>query len=114
MEMKHTLNLPITDFPMKASLTNKEPEQLEIWEKNNLYGKIRQVAKGRPQFVFHDGPPYANGHIHMGHALNKLLKDFIVKVMSMKGLDSGFIPGWDCHGLPIEHQVGKKLKEKKT
>ncbi len=111
MEMKDTLNLPVTDFPMKASLTQREPEQLARWE--NLYKKIRQASKGKPQFVFHDGPPYANGHIHMGHALNKLLKDFIVKIMSMKGFDSGFIPGWDCHGLPIEHQVGKKLKEKK-
>lgn len=113
MEMKDTLNLPITDFPMKASLTKREPEMLARWDKEDLYQKIRQSAKGKPKFVFHDGPPYANGHIHMGHALNKLLKDFIVKIMSMKGFDSGFIPGWDCHGLPIEHQVGKKLKEKK-
>ena len=111
--MKDTLNLPITDFPMKASLIKREPEQLARWENDKLYEKIRQVAKGKPKFVFHDGPPYANGHIHMGHALNKLLKDFIVKIMSMKGFDAGFIPGWDCHGLPIEHQVGKKLKEKK-
>lgn len=113
MELKDTLNLPITDFPMKASLTQREPEILALWEKEGLYKKIRQSAKGKPQFVFHDGPPYANGHIHMGHALNKLLKDFIVKIMTMKGFDSGFIPGWDCHGLPIEHQVGKKLKENK-
>ncbi len=98
---------------MKASLTKREPEMLAQWDKERLYQKIRQSAKGKPKFVFHDGPPYANGHIHMGHALNKLLKDFIVKIMSMKGFDSGFIPGWDCHGLPIEHQVGKKLKEKK-
>jgi isoleucyl-tRNA synthetase len=113
MEMKDTLNLPSTDFPMKGNLTQREPEMLARWEKEKLYEKIRQSAKGRPQFVFHDGPPYANGHIHIGHALNKLLKDFIVKIMNMKGLDAGFIPGWDCHGLPIEHQVGKKLKEKK-
>jgi len=113
MEMKDTLNLPSTDFPMKANLTQREPELLARWEKEKLYEKIRQSAKGKPQFVFHDGPPYANGHIHIGHALNKLLKDFIVKIMNMKGFDSGFIPGWDCHGLPIEHQVGKKLKEKK-
>jgi isoleucyl-tRNA synthetase len=113
MEMKDTLNLPVTDFPMKANLTKREPELLARWEKEKLYEKIRQSAKGKPQFVFHDGPPYANGHIHIGHALNKILKDFIVKIMSMKGFDSGFIPGWDCHGLPIEHQVGKKLKEKK-
>ncbi len=113
MEMKDTLNLPNTDFPMKANLTQREPELLARWEKEKLYEKIRQSAKGKPQFVFHDGPPYANGHIHIGHALNKLLKDFIVKIMNMKGFDAGFIPGWDCHGLPIEHQVGKKLKEKK-
>ena len=113
MEMKDTLNLPSTDFPMKANLTQREPELLARWEKEKLYEKIRQSAKGKPQFVFHDGPPYANGHIHIGHALNKLLKDFIVKIMNMKGFDAGFIPGWDCHGLPIEHQVGKKLKEKK-
>ena len=113
MEMKDTLNLPSTDFPMKANLTQREPELLARWEKEKLYEKIRQSAKGKPQFVFHDGPPYANGHIHIGHALNKLLKDFIVKIMNMKGFDSGFIPGWDCHGLPIEHKVGKKLKEKK-
>ena len=113
MEMKDTLNLPNTDFPMKANLTQREPELLAYWEKEKLYEKIRQSAKGKPQFVFHDGPPYANGHIHIGHALNKLLKDFIVKIMNMKGFDSGFIPGWDCHGLPIEHKVGKKLKEKK-
>jgi len=113
MEMKDTLNLPNTDFPMKANLTQREPELLARWEKEKLYEKIRQSARGKPQFVFHDGPPYANGHIHIGHALNKLLKDFIVKIMNMKGFDAGFIPGWDCHGLPIEHQVGKKLKEKK-
>lgn len=98
---------------MKANLTKREPELLARWEEEKLYEKIRQASKGKPQFVFHDGPPYANGHIHIGHALNKILKDFIVKIMSMKGFDSGFIPGWDCHGLPIEHQVGKKLKEKK-
>jgi isoleucyl-tRNA synthetase len=113
MEIKDTLNLPITDFPMKASLIKREPEILARWDKEELYKSIRQSSKGKPKFVFHDGPPYANGHIHMGHALNKLLKDFIVKIMCMKGFDSGFIPGWDCHGLPIEHQVGKKLKEKK-
>ena len=113
MEMKDTLNLPNTDFPMKANLTQREPELLARWAKEKIYEKIRQSARGKPQFVFHDGPPYANGHIHIGHALNKLLKDFIVKIMNMKGFDAGFIPGWDCHGLPIEHQVGKKLKEKK-
>ena len=113
MEIKDTLNLPQTEFPMKASLTKAEPKMIEWWEKENIYEAIRDSSKSKEKFVFHDGPPYANGHIHMGHALNKILKDFIVKIMSMKGFDAGFIPGWDCHGLPIEHQVSKKLKEKK-
>ncbi len=113
MEYKDTLNLPQTDFPMKANLKEREPEQLRIWEESDLYGKIRNQFSGKPKFVFHDGPPYANGHIHMGHALNKILKDFIVRIMTMKGYDSSFIPGWDCHGLPIEHQVGKELGKKK-
>ena len=113
MDYKETLNLPQTDFPMKANLTRREPEILARWESEDLYGEIRKQSRGKPKFVFHDGPPYANGHIHMGHALNKILKDFIVKIMTMKGYDATFIPGWDCHGLPIEHQVTKKLKEKK-
>lgn len=113
MDYKETLNLPQTDFPMKANLVQKEPELLKKWEEQDLYGKIRETFAGKPKYVFHDGPPYANGHIHMGHALNKTLKDFIVKIMTMKGLDATFIPGWDCHGLPIEHQVAKELREKK-
>ena len=113
MDYKETLNLPATDFPMKANLVNREPEVLQQWHAEDLYGQIRQASAGKPKYVFHDGPPYANGHIHMGHALNKLLKDFVVKIQSMKGFDAGFIPGWDCHGLPIEHQVGKELKQKK-
>ncbi|MDA0691650.1 MAG: isoleucine--tRNA ligase [Nitrospinae bacterium] len=113
MDYKETLNLPKTDFPMKANLTQREPEILAQWEKEDLYGEIRKQFKGKPKFVFHDGPPYANGHIHMGHALNKILKDFIVKYMTMQGFDATFIPGWDCHGLPIEHQVTKAQKEKK-
>jgi isoleucyl-tRNA synthetase len=113
MDYKETLNLPVTDFPMKANLTKREPEILTRWASEDLYGEIRKQSKGKPKYVFHDGPPYANGHIHMGHALNKILKDFIVKIMTMKGYDATFIPGWDCHGLPIEHQVTKKLKEKK-
>lgn len=114
MEFKETLNLPQTDFPMKANLVRKEPEMLEAWQAEDLYGKIRKQSLGRPKYVFHDGPPYANGNIHMGHALNKILKDFIVKIMTMKGYDAAFIPGWDCHGLPIEHQVGKNLKKNKN
>ncbi len=113
MDYKETLNLPVTDFPMKANLTKREPEILNRWQEEGLYRKIREQAKGREKYVFHDGPPYANGHIHMGHALNKLLKDFIVRIKSMEGYDAGFIPGWDCHGLPIEHQVTKECKAKK-
>ncbi len=113
MDYKDTLNLPQTDFPMKANLVQREPEVLAAWEAEDIYQRIREASKGRPKYVFHDGPPYANGHIHMGHALNKVLKDFIVRIMTMKGFDATFVPGWDCHGLPIEHQVGKELKSKK-
>ncbi len=110
MDYKATLNLPRTEFPMKASLPQREPEMLRRWEEMGLYGRIRQQSRGKPRFVLHDGPPYANGHIHLGHALNKILKDIIVKSRQMMGLDSPYIPGWDCHGLPIEHQVDKQLK----
>jgi len=110
MDYKKTLNLPRTEFPMKASLPRREPETLRRWEALDLYHRIRQQSRGRPRFVLHDGPPYANGHIHLGHALNKILKDIIVKSRQMMGLDSPYIPGWDCHGLPIEHQVDKELK----
>ncbi len=113
MDYKATLNLPKTDFPMKASLPQREPEMLKRWEAMDLYGRIRQQSRGRPRFVLHDGPPYANGHIHLGHALNKILKDIIVKSRQMMGFSSPYIPGWDCHGLPIEHQVDKELKAKK-
>ncbi|MBI4353236.1 MAG: isoleucine--tRNA ligase [Candidatus Omnitrophica bacterium] len=110
MDYKHTLNLPATDFPMKANLPSREPLFLEKWEKEGLYRKIREVSKGRRRFVLHDGPPYANGDIHMGHALNKILKDIVVKYKTMKGFDSHFVPGWDCHGLPVEHQLFKELR----
>ena len=113
MDYKETLNLPQTDFPMKANLAKREPEILARWEEEDIYAAIRDKSRGKPKFVFHDGPPYANGHIHMGHALNKILKDFIVRFMGMKGYDATFVPGWDCHGLPIEHQVGKEQKKKK-
>ena len=112
MNYKETLNLPRTDFPMKADLPRREPLFLKRWAEMNLYGQIRAQSKGRPKFVLHDGPPYANGHIHLGHALNKILKDIIVKSRQMTGFDSPYVPGWDCHGLPIEHQVGKELKAK--
>ncbi|MCW7752886.1 isoleucine--tRNA ligase [Desulfobotulus sp. H1] len=113
MDYKTTLNLPVTDFPMKAGLTQREPVQLAEWEKQNLYGKIRKGSAGRPKFILHDGPPYANGNIHIGTALNKILKDIIVRSRQMAGFDAPYVPGWDCHGLPIEHNVDKKLGKKK-
>ncbi len=109
-DYKSTLNLPVTDFPMKADLPKNEPGLLERWEKEGLYAKIRETSKGRKKFVLHDGPPYANGDIHMGHALNKILKDIIVKHKTMRGFDAPYVPGWDCHGLPVEHQLFKELK----
>ncbi|MBI5184912.1 MAG: isoleucine--tRNA ligase [Nitrospinae bacterium] len=114
MDYKETLNLPKTDFPMKANLAAKELQILEDWESKSLYFKIRERAKGRPKFILHDGPPYANGRIHMGTALNKVLKDIVVKAATMEGLDAAYVPGWDCHGLPIEHQVDKKLGKDKA
>jgi isoleucyl-tRNA synthetase len=107
-DYKSTINLPETAFPMKADLARREPAMVAAWEERGIYGKQRQVAHGRPRFVLHDGPPYANGAIHIGHALNKILKDVIVKSRFLDGFDSPYIPGWDCHGLPIELQVEKK------
>lgn len=108
-DYKSTLNLPHTDFPMKANLSQREPAILKKWEALNLYQKIRALGKNRPRFVLHDGPPYANGHIHMGTALNKVLKDIVVKSKTFSGFDAPFVPGWDCHGLPIELNVEKKV-----
>lgn len=113
LELKKTLNLPKTDFPMKAGLPQNEPKWLEKWEQSNLYGQIRASRQGKPVYVLHDGPPYANGAIHEGHALNKCLKDFVVKSKTMAGFDSPYVPGWDCHGLPIEIKVDEKLGRKK-
>jgi isoleucyl-tRNA synthetase len=107
-DYKHTLNLPQTDFPMKADLAQREPGIQKKWEDSGLYQKMRAAARGRPRFVLHDGPPYANGDIHIGHAVNKILKDVVVKSRAMDGFDAPYIPGWDCHGLPIELQVEKK------
>ncbi len=106
---KHTLNLPHTAFPMRGNLAQREPKMLTAWETNNLYQKIRQVSAGRPTFVLHDGPPYANGDIHIGHAVNKILKDIIIKSRTLDGFDARYVPGWDCHGLPIELRVEKKV-----
>lgn len=110
MEYKDTLNLPRTDFPMKADLPNREPRLIKGWDEKGLYAKIRSAYKGRPKFILHDGPPYANGSIHMGHALNKILKDIVIRYKTMRGYDSPYVPGWDCHGLPVEHQLFKELK----
>jgi isoleucyl-tRNA synthetase len=107
-DYKHTINLPQTDFPMKADLAQREPAMVRAWAERGTYRKLRELARGRPRFVLHDGPPYANGVIHIGHAVNKILKDIVVKSRSLDGCDSPYIPGWDCHGLPIELQVEKK------
>jgi isoleucyl-tRNA synthetase len=114
LDLKSTLNLPKTDFSMKANLPKNEPKMLERWEQMRLYERIRQAHKGQPIYVMHDGPPYANGPIHLGTALNKTLKDFVVKSRSMSGFDAPYVPGWDCHGLPIEIKVDDQLGRKKN
>ena len=110
---KDTLQLPKTSFSMKASLPIKEPQILEKWEKNKIFEKLRKKSKGKEKFILHDGPPYANGHIHMGTALNKILKDMITRFQQMSGKDSIYVPGWDCHGLPIEWKIEEQYKKKK-
>jgi isoleucyl-tRNA synthetase len=114
LEIKKTVHLPKTDFSMKANLGQLEPRLLAQWDETGLYNEIRAARLGRPTYILHDGPPYANGNIHLGHALNKLLKDFIVKVKTMEGYDSPYVPGWDCHGLPIEHKVESELGSKRA
>jgi isoleucyl-tRNA synthetase len=114
MDFKETLNLPKTAFPMKANLVKKEPEICEKWDRENLYQIIRKSSKGRKRYMLHDGPPYANGHIHMGTAFNKILKDIIIKSKQMAGFDTPYVPGWDCHGLPIEHKVDMELGPRKA
>ncbi|RAU44914.1 MULTISPECIES: isoleucine--tRNA ligase [unclassified Pseudomonas] len=117
-DYKATLNLPDTAFPMKAGLPQREPQTLQRWDSIGLYQKLREIGKDRPKFVLHDGPPYANGNIHIGHAVNKILKDMIVRSKTLAGFDAPYVPGWDCHGLPIEHKVevthGKNLPADKT
>ncbi|MCH7961167.1 MAG: class I tRNA ligase family protein, partial [Planctomycetes bacterium] len=108
---RDTLNLPKTRFAMKANLVQNEPASLKRWTAAGLYRRIRDKRAGAPRFVFHDGPPYANGSIHMGHLMNKCLKDFVVRSRTMMGMDCPFVPGWDCHGLPIEHKVMLELVE---
>ncbi|MDE7169239.1 MAG: class I tRNA ligase family protein, partial [Mucispirillum sp.] len=112
-DYKNTLNLPKTDFPMKANLAEQEPERLKKWENEKVYDKIQNARIGCEKFILHDGPPYANGNIHIGTALNKILKDFVIKIKTGMGYQSPYIPGWDCHGLPIELKVDQELGEKK-
>src|SRR5207244_5500874 len=107
-DYKHTLNLPQTDFPMRANLPEREPQMLAHWQTIGLTQQLREKGKGRPRFVLLDGPPYANGDIHIGHAVNKILKDIIVKSKGIAGFDALYVPGWDCHGMPIEVQIEKK------
>ena len=111
-DYRATLFLPATDFPMKAGLPDAEPRWLKRWEEMGLYAKLREASKGRPLFVLHDGPPYANGDIHIGTALNKVLKDFVVRSRGMLGFDAPYVPGWDCHGLPIEWKIEEAYRAK--
>ena len=111
-DYKNTLNLPKTDFPMRAGLPTREPVWLERWAKQDIYHTQRSNAEGREPFILHDGPPYANGNLHIGHALNKILKDFIVRSQQMMGKDARYVPGWDCHGLPIEWKIEEQYRKK--
>ena len=114
MSYKDTLNLPKTNFSMKANLPQREPEMLKRWKDMDMYARLREKGAGKPKYILHDGPPYANGSIHMGHVLNKLLKDMVVKSRSMMGYDAPYVPGWDCHGLPVEHQLFKEMGKDKS
>ncbi|MGI9387676.1 MAG: class I tRNA ligase family protein, partial [Methyloligellaceae bacterium] len=111
-DWRQTLFLPKTSFPMKAGLPKLEPELLARWEKLGLYQRLRKASKGRKQYILHDGPPYANGHLHIGHALNKVLKDIVSRSQQMMGRDSKYVPGWDCHGLPIEWKIEEQYRQK--
>ncbi|MDP6842520.1 MAG: isoleucine--tRNA ligase, partial [Rhodospirillales bacterium] len=113
VDLKSTVYLPRTDFPMKAGLAKREPELLERWARLDLYKRLREQSKGREKFILHDGPPYANGHLHIGHALNKILKDVVVRSQQMTGKDANYVPGWDCHGLPIEWKIEEKYRGNK-
>src|SRR5579872_4186542 len=114
VDLKKTLNLMRTDFPMKANLPQTEPKTLERWQKEDTYGQVRRAREGRPVYLLHDGPPYANGHIHLGTAYNKIIKDFVIKSKCMAGFDTPYVPGWDCHGLPIELKVDSELGSRKA
>ena len=111
MDYKNTLNLPRTEFPMKADLVTREPERLQQWADSKLYERIQAQRAGGRKFVLHDGPPFANGDVHIGTALNKILKDTVVKYKSIRGFDAPYIPGWDCHGLPIEFKVSQEMRK---
>src|SRR5215813_14132279 len=113
MDYKPTLNLPKTAFPMKANLPQTEPQMLAWWARIGIYKRLREASADRPRWILHDGPPYANGNIHLGHVMNKTLKDFVARSRQMLGFDAPYVPGWDCHGLPIEQKVDKKLGSKK-
>jgi isoleucyl-tRNA synthetase len=108
VDYRSTLNLPDTPFPMRGDLAKREPAWVQQWQDDGLYQRLRVARKGAPLFVLHDGPPYANGAIHMGHAVNKVLKDMVVKTRQLAGFDAHYVPGWDCHGLPIENAIEKK------
>ncbi|MCH8237443.1 MAG: class I tRNA ligase family protein, partial [Proteobacteria bacterium] len=112
-DYKSTVFLPQTDFPMKAGLPEREPKILRRWETMDIQARHREAGKGREKFILHDGPPYANGHLHIGHALNKILKDIITRSQQMLGRDSNYVPGWDCHGLPIEWKIEEKYRQEK-
>src|ERR687889_936858 len=112
-DYRDTVFLPKTDFPMKAGLSAKEPAILERWAQMGLYKRLREARAGRDRFILHDGPPYANGAIHMGHAMNKILKDMVVRSQSLLGKDAPYVPGWDCHGLPIEWKIEEQYRKKK-
>ncbi|MGB7217017.1 MAG: class I tRNA ligase family protein, partial [Gammaproteobacteria bacterium] len=109
-DWSHTLFLPRTNFPMKAGLPELEPKLIERWNRLGLYRRLREAAKNRKKFILHDGPPYANGHIHIGTGLNKILKDFVVRSQQMMGRDANYVPGWDCHGLPIEWKIEEEYR----
>src|SRR5438874_8427148 len=111
MDYKNTLNLPRTDFPMQAELVKREPERLKKWEQAELYQRLQDQRAHAEKFVLHDGPPFANGEVHIGTALNKILKDFVVKFHSLCGRSAPYVPGWDCHGLPIEFKVTQEMRQ---
>src|SRR5580658_9860618 len=110
-DYKNTLNLPQTGFAMKADLVQREPQRLQQWESQQLYQKIQTARAGAPKFILHDGPPFANGDVHIGTALNKILKDIIIKYKTLRGFSAPYIPGWDCHGLPIEFKVSQEMRK---